>query len=239
VIHEAAFADLSPALATLMRGQMSEGLAGEAKWEDVDRGTFIRFTQFAYTGDYSIPSSFIPDPSPETVEEAHPLNPPESQWLIDDDWSFGTLKKKKTSKKNFFDSLKYPRFKTRPNYDCSSERIGEVLLGHVSLYVLADKWGVETLKMLVLFKLHQTLSMLRLDESKIQDVVDLVRYVYLEERTPDLENGIDGLRELICQYILANTLISGHATFTDLVEEGGPFVRDLWKLAVPRIRITD
>jgi hypothetical protein len=99
--------------------------------------------------------------------------------------------------------------------------------------------GVDSLKMLVLFKLHQTLSMLRLDESKIQDVVDLVRYVYSEERTPDLENGIDGLRELICQYILVNALISGHATFTDLVEEGGPFVRDLWKLAVPRIRLTD
>jgi hypothetical protein len=30
-----------------MRGKMSESLAGEAEWQDVGRGTFIRFTQFA------------------------------------------------------------------------------------------------------------------------------------------------------------------------------------------------
>lgn len=151
VIHEAAFADLSPALATLMRGRMSEGLAGEAKWEDVDRGTFVRFIQFAYTGDYSIPKCSILDPGPEIVEEAPPLNPSGSQLFAVDDWAFGTTfsKKGKASKKNFFDSLKYPLLKTRPNFanayepkinDCSSENIGEVLLGHASLYVLADKW---------------------------------------------------------------------------------------------------
>jgi len=43
IIHEAAFANQSPELAALMRGEMSEGLASEAKWEDVDKGTFVRF----------------------------------------------------------------------------------------------------------------------------------------------------------------------------------------------------
>jgi hypothetical protein len=41
MVHEAAFADQSPELERLMPGEMSEGLAGEAKWEDVDKGTFI------------------------------------------------------------------------------------------------------------------------------------------------------------------------------------------------------
>lgn len=72
VVHETAFADQSSALPTLMRGMMSESLAGEAKWKDVDIGTFIRFAQFAYTGDYSIPRNNPLDPGQEIVEEAPP-----------------------------------------------------------------------------------------------------------------------------------------------------------------------
>jgi hypothetical protein len=69
------------------------------------------------------------------------------------------------------------------------ESSGEVLLAHASLYVLAEKWGV---------KLHQTLSTLRLDASKVQQVIDLARYAYLDSLTPDLETEIDGLRKLTC-----------------------------------------
>ena len=50
MVHEAAFADQSRALRVLMQGEMSEGSAGQAKWEDVDIKTFVRFTQFVYNG---------------------------------------------------------------------------------------------------------------------------------------------------------------------------------------------
>jgi len=48
-----------------------------------------------------------------------------------------------------------------------------VLLAHASLYVLAEKWGVNSLKTLVLFKLHRTLSMFCLDASKVHEVTTL------------------------------------------------------------------
>ena len=54
MVHEAVLAEQSPALAALMRGEMAESAAGESRWMDVDKGTFVRFAQFAYTGDYSI-----------------------------------------------------------------------------------------------------------------------------------------------------------------------------------------
>ena len=113
------------------------------------------------------------------------------------------------------------------------ENSGEVLLAHASLYVLAEKWGVNGLKMLVLSKLHQALRTLRLDASKVQEVVDLARYAYLDGSTPDLETEIDELRQLICLYIAANVeVVSEYASFMDLIEDGGAFVRDLWKHVV-------
>jgi hypothetical protein len=46
--------------------------------------------------------------------------------------------------------------------------------------------------------------------------------VYSDERTPDLETNIDGLKELICQYIAAHAeFTSRDTTFTALIEEGG------------------
>ena len=64
--------------------------------------------------------------------------------------------------------------------------------------------------------------------------MELARSGYLE--TPDLENGMDKLRALICQYIAANAqVVSKSAVFTDLIEEGGAFARDLFKCMLPRI----
>jgi hypothetical protein len=50
------------------------------------------------------------------------------------------------------------------------ESSGEVLLAHASLYVLAEKWGANSLNLLVLSKLHQTLSTLRLDASRFKNI---------------------------------------------------------------------
>ena len=52
VVHEAVLAEQSPALAAILRGEMAESVAGESRWMDVDKGTFIQFAQFAYTGYY-------------------------------------------------------------------------------------------------------------------------------------------------------------------------------------------
>lgn len=81
--------------------------------------------------------------------------------------------------------------------------------------------------------------MLRLDALKVQYIVDLARYTYTDERTPDLDNGIDKLRELVCQYVVANSdVMTEDAMFMALVEEGGPLVRDLWKFMALRANTT-
>lgn len=280
MVHEAVLAEQSPALAALMRGEMAESVASESRWMDADKGTFIRFAQFAYTGDYSISkgstaqavveaesssqeprvldgwgSSFAPRSS------VAPPAPRTSALEPEDEWLFEVRSKKRKKSKNgplnlyrsgpepltsasdMFNSLKYPLIESRSNLcTCRSsmndgpiESSGEVLLAHASLYVLAEKWGVNSLKMLVLSKLHQTLSTLRLDASKVQEIIDLARYTYLDGSTPDLETDIDGLRKLISLYMAANVeIISEHTSFMELIEGGGAFVRDLWKRVVPK-----
>jgi hypothetical protein len=144
-----------------------------------------------------------------------------------------------------FSSLRFPLLK--PEDTCAPavsdgpcENIGEVLVMHSSLYVLADKWGIDSLKRLTLSKIHKTLAMIRLDLPKLDQIIDFVRYAYSNERIPDLENEMDELRELICLYLAAYAeLTSTHTAFLALMEEGGPFARDLWKLAAPRISKTN
>jgi hypothetical protein len=260
MVHEAAFADQSRALRALMQGTMSEGSAGQAKWEDVDINTFVRFAQFVYTGDYSIPrmivrSSEQPLSLGTIVDVATPL-PDEPQ--KNEFWgSFGTHSKK-AKKKSYlastptvvrtFSSLRFPLLKSRSNFedtcepavsDGPSENIGEVLFIHTSLYVLAEKWGIGSLKRLTLSKIYKTLTIIRLDLLNLDQIIDFVRYAYSNERTPDLETEMDELRELICQYLAAHAeLTTRHTAFMALMEEGGPFARDLWKLVAPRINPT-
>ena len=71
--------------------------------------------------------------------------------------------------------------------DGPSENISEVLILHTSLYVLADKWGIDNLKWLTLSKIYKTLTMIRLNLPKLDQIIDFVRYMYSNERTPDLE----------------------------------------------------
>ncbi len=259
MVHEQALADQSTELSTLMQGKMSESLAGEAIWKDVDEETFIRFTHFAYTGDYSIPTMIVEASAQdivnevEKVEDLPPEPEPELEPAEENGFGFGSYTTPKKRKKRerasalrsiAFNSLTYPLLRPRSNFadtcdptisEGSSENIGEILLIHASLYVLAEKWGVNSLKMLTLFKLHRSLSMFQLDGSKVSDILKLARYAYSDENTPDLNTAIDRLRNLVCQYVAAYAeVISEHPTFIKMIEEGGAFARDLWKCVVPR-----
>jgi hypothetical protein len=53
MIHTELAAHLSVPLSRLMMGSMREAKAGEGELMDVDEQTFVRFCQYAYTGDYS------------------------------------------------------------------------------------------------------------------------------------------------------------------------------------------
>jgi hypothetical protein len=89
--------------------------------------------------------------------------------------------------------------------------------------------------MLVLSKLYQTLSTLRLDTSRVQEIINLTQHTYLDNSTLDLETNIDRLRKLILLYIAANVeVISEYTSFIELIEGRGAFMRDLWKRVVPK-----
>jgi len=174
-VHEATLADQSPGLKALMRTEMSEGLAREARWEDVDKETFMRFAQFAYIGDYSIPTMIV-KPSAPTADER--LRPPSPEFFMpSDEWTANKAGKKHaravpvTKTIPVFKDLIYarpmPQFNFEGTYnlkvgDGIGENIGEILHIHASLYVLAEKWGVDRLKRLTLFKIHKTLSLFSL-----------------------------------------------------------------------------
>ncbi|RFU28918.1 hypothetical protein B7463_g7437, partial [Scytalidium lignicola] len=321
LVHEAALVHQSLALAGRLGSRSNESII---VWRDVEQETFTRFIQFAYTGDYSVPTMIVqeetsngifiepphvmesapspeleppstpngdtaspidygfgwvsarkkknrsrpkliypdsePDPSsppkPIDIFAEPPIEPPANEIEGDSPYPYPYLsptKKKGLKLKmkrsiNFpksFSSLSYSILRPRNNFEntCdprvetgSDENIGEVLRLHASLYILAYRWEVETLKTLSLLKLHQTLGMLRLDASKVQHMVDLVQYVYSDGSTVDLAKGIDDLRLLICLYIADNSqLTSENEGFTTLLEEGGAFPRDLWRLTASRI----
>ena len=110
----------------------------------------------------------------------------------------------------------------------SHGNIHEILLIHASLYVLADKWAVDGMRRLSLFKLHKSLILLELNAGTVPDIVGLVRYIYSDENPP-----LNELRDLMCRFILANgTVMFDDVSFRELLEGGGAFALDSWKCAV-------
>lgn len=100
-----------------------------------------------------------------------------------------------------------------------------MFLAHTSVYVLADFWFTDTLKALALYKLHKTLCIFQLDDKNIWDIIDLARYVN-NEAGKGLEEGIGGLRSIVCEYMALNAaVLSLHTRFTELLAEGGQFVK--------------
>ena len=125
-VHTEAIAQQSGALNALINGHMMEAQTKSATLEDVDEETFVRFCQFAYTGDYAVPGflteeksdtasdvqvasdgqarsdSNIADPVPEPapVEEPTPVEEIALEAVVDDWGAWGKPKKpKKPSKK--------------------------------------------------------------------------------------------------------------------------------------------
>jgi hypothetical protein len=106
-----------------------------------------------------------------------------------------------------------------------------VFLGHAKLYVLAEKYGVGPLKALALQKLHQTLLTFTLYGKIIPDIIELIRFAYSDENTMDREDDPDELRGLVLHYVVSEIdTIAEKSEFYGLIEEGGAFVRDFWRM---------
>ncbi|KAF2135118.1 uncharacterized protein K452DRAFT_213695, partial [Aplosporella prunicola CBS 121167] len=118
-----------------------------------------------------------------------------------------------------------------PTNQNARENFTTVLLSHARLYSFADKYGIEALRLLTLHKLHKTLVGFTLYNARISDIIALLRYTYSDEHTLDYDNKVDDLRALVSEYVVCEIETIGRTkAFLDLIEEGGPFVRDWWTL---------
>jgi hypothetical protein len=102
-VHTGLVAQHSSALGALVSGPMAEAKESCAILEDVDEGTFVRFVEYMYTNDYSVPDPVIvqtasnstfengQDGTEETAVPDEPLASPIEEY----DWSFSKKDKKK------------------------------------------------------------------------------------------------------------------------------------------------
>jgi hypothetical protein len=254
-VHAAAIAKQSKALQILISGPMVEAQVRSAYLSDVSEEDFLKFCEFAYTGDYSTPSHTIraemdlqstvyDDCPPPVVEEQYPEEsypeeppaaerPPSSIAAISMK-RFGT-KTTASLRKSFKEQSYCPVLPRQAFLDSckivtnhgNMEDYTPVFLAHARLYALAEKYGVESLKRLTLHKLHKTLKSFTLYEQSIEDVVELIRFSYCNDHTPD--EGNDELRALVLKFVASRHDIIGESEpFLSLLEEGGVFVRDFW-----------
>ncbi|RYP15278.1 hypothetical protein DL765_005802 [Monosporascus sp. GIB2] len=73
VVHSLPFSRLSRALDALINGDISEACEGIAVWDDMDSDTFVRFSEFAHSGDYTTPKIELRTESYE--HDRHQMSP--------------------------------------------------------------------------------------------------------------------------------------------------------------------
>jgi hypothetical protein len=274
-VHAAVIAKQSKALDVLINGPMAEASDGKAIFEDIQEDTFLRFCQFAYTGNYTTPE-FTHNPAVEDISpsvaisydasttdrddsrtivlspdpEPDPLPEPElTPTDADNIWGYKPKKSKKTkipSKghllRQSLDNRLYDihttsavRCEVRQN-SSPTEDYTAVFLGHAQLYVFAEKWGIKDLKTLALFKLHKTLVSFTLYTARRPDIVELLRFAYSDNHTPDRVDVVDDLRSLVMLYTACEVENLIHCPeFLSLIGEGGRLAQDLIQMLMGRI----
>ncbi|ETI24788.1 hypothetical protein G647_04158 [Cladophialophora carrionii CBS 160.54] len=261
-IHAKLAAHQSSTLATLIDGAMLEAERKFAVFNDVDEDTFIRFMEFAYTGDYSVaePAVVLPPPDLDVengdgsrggadspildASDAYlPADPPEEARSEEPYFGFRPPRAKKDKKKRNTDLWDFGASRAivrssspwRPTSNTDdSEDYTLVFLCHAKLYVFADKYSIGPLLDLVLLKLRLNLSTFNLHSRRTGDVVELLKYAY--EHTADYPEGIDRLRDMVTDYVMCHLeRIVAHGDFKKLLQENGDVAKDLMPKVVQRL----
>lgn len=122
----------------------------------------------------------------------------------------------------------------------SAEVYSDVFLSHARLYVFAEKYDIQALKMLALDELHATLAIYTLYTKRTSDIIDLLRYVYCN--TSEASEGVENLRTLMTQYMGCELdILTYDEDFKGLMieeegaDEGGGLLSDFMKMVGKRI----
>lgn len=237
---------------------MSEAKKGCVFLDDLDEQTFVRFSQWAYTGDYvaAVPTSgpakgekgaFMVDTvssrgkreKPEVDCTSTCKEPMKGSCNCNSRSSTTALSASQKlawdsfRAKEYLDKATIPGWQIRPNND-SQENYTEVLLCHARLYVFADMYDIGPLRRLALCKLHHTLRAHKLRKEQLEGAVHLIDYTY--SNTPDRLDFTDDLRQLVAHYAsVIIEILSHNDLFMTLLVKRGSFAKDLLEQVVKRL----
>lgn len=238
MLHSALVARQSRSLNALVNGGMREASERCADWEEVDEQTFVRFSQFAYTGDYDPAAPVIDSSSRKREEEQRPRST--DSFVIPRSASISPHHQ--YERRRPADEL-WENFRTRRYIEShfhlqlqnkEDEDYTEVFLSHAKLFVFANYHGISKLEMLTLHKLRNTLVEFTLHRSRLGDIVPLIRYSY--ENTAGLNELPAGLRELVAVYAACKAEELWESTdFQELLEECGEIAKDILGQTLKRL----
>ena len=111
----------------------------------------------------------------------------------------------------------------------------EVFLGHAYLYVFADKYDIQPLKILALEELHATLAKFTLYPQRVKDVITLLRYVY--SNAPEQKNATEDMRTLMKEYVECelDTILKDDGLAGYLMGTEGAILGDIFKIVRKRL----
>jgi hypothetical protein len=231
-------------------GHMVEAHDGLAVLDDVEADTFVGFCEFAYTGDYRSrmterePEIATDDPAPFQREEDQPALAAEEATLIQEEyWGYvrPEQKKKKTQttqiKQLWTDflnltfenpqSLESDEQPTLVNGDnASAPKTTTSLLYHAKIYVFAERYLIDSLRVLCLRKLHADLRDFDLTLQTSGHILEVLEFTYAQ--TERKESRDDELRMLIVHYAACKgEILKQNSNLQSLIEANGEMACDL------------
>ena len=249
-IHAGLLAKHSKALHKMISSPMKEREQGYARLEDVTAANFQRFLEWVYGGYYNTPEpeheqglawSFRGDdreclkcyPPKDTRglnEAVADPAPTLARLESSEDSMLDSIPADKPSLQEAFLERQYQELRNvislppaRANKH-SHESYQEIFLCHAQIYVFADKYRIDRLKVLAVENLHATLAIFKLYEARIGDIISLLRYAYANKTS----SSDEPLRDLLKDYMALHVKeLSCNDGFKDAIcEAGEPLLGD-------------
>ncbi|KAI4652836.1 uncharacterized protein J4E78_007663 [Alternaria triticimaculans] len=256
VVHSKAVAATSWHFHALVNNGMVQSQERSVEYPDMEPDDFARFVEYSYRYDYTAPSWTLDEGAvkKDDFDEAayNDEVPPADDWEVspdgepevvlcgeevsDSDFNQATRRLRQRFRQREYLMSQEPktimleRF-LPPENSAPEQDFTPIFLAHARLYTFACMRLIDPLKRLALHKLHQTLLKFKLYDRRVGDVVELARYAYDngEDRKPD--GSIEDLRKLVVEYIACEvSTIGKHEAFAPLLQEGGEFVVDFWRI---------
>ena len=254
-MHADIIAHQSEPLRILLRGDMKEAIESKVTWAETSVDTFLLFSQYAYTGDYSVTKAEDPVKDEEIFSDeqakpvpsnaaAHAAKTRVSK-IAADGWhdqnnnfkAFSTDKQEKARQRwgkiweNMVNLYPEPDMQISIHHAPTEVPINtqpEALLHHARLYIFADYHNITNLQRLARYKIGQAFRSLPDTKGWCVNFFDLIVYCYAN--TMCIGKGDNSLRKLIAVYAAHHVDVFWEwERFGEVIEEVGEFGRDLMR----------